>query len=185
MSCLKEVNIIMDLSNSITVFQGAEIKNASLKRQIRKIDKKRRLIRNEIAFVEDKRSMNNDYQENDYCALGTDWYIYFTVEENNVIIESFQSASPSNASLHALEMISFFKALFLTYPEYNYRASLNKSSLRLYETALNHKIIEEIGRHSERYSMYLDCTFRITGLFITKYNSNKNLNLNPKKNQKI
>ncbi len=147
----------METADRIKILQGKEIHE--VKNVIRKIDKNRRLHHNGISFAE-KESIAEKYEDNDFCVLGTGWYMFYRVENGTVMIECLQSLDDKNTLTHAVEITAVLKELLRAYRDDEFKALLNKNSLRMYNLALKKGYIEPISFASERYDLYGACSFK-------------------------
>lgn len=161
----------METSSKVKIYRGQEIKEQEVQKIIKHIDKNRNLRRNGIAF--DDKNENEDFDDCDFCVLGTGWYLFYRVENHRVTIESFQSIDNKEKSRHALEMIAVFKELLLAYNDYTFSALLNKNSVRLYKLVKEKGYIKELYYKADKYDSFIDCRFRVSSAFIEKYAQNK------------
>lgn len=142
----------------IKLYQGYEIDSDFVKKKIDEIDNSR-LPENVVSHFVREDYYSTIYEENEFCILGEDWFLLYSVEGKDFAIDFLESKCDyKNALKRSIEMLAVFRKLLSTYKSYHFSANLNKFSYPLYDLALKKSMIIESYRDGT-YPEQIDVEF--------------------------
>ncbi len=97
--------------------------------------------------------------ENDYCAVGSGWFIVYRVDSYCIYISVLAATDDMNKGVRALEMLSFFKAMLNRYRGRTFHAAMNKQSLKIYKSFLKRDLLHEIYQEKNEDEEFKDTYF--------------------------
>lgn len=151
------------MNTDLQIFQGEKIANRDLQKRIDEIDLSRVVNLPNYSITEDECvDYDVDYDDNNYCVLGFDWYLFYTVEDNTVFIDFVQSCNyEENLFKRSIEMLKCIKMLLLKYKDYSFNALLNEYSLPLYNILLKREMIIEQYREDDDDGKHVNVEFSV------------------------
>jgi len=148
------------MNRNILWLQGSEMDNQLVQNRINAIHDSR--IPEKVLKKNIVAKFHTFYEENEYCALGSDWFLIYRVEDNNVFIEFIESLNSNEEVFErGIEMLDVFKKLLLTYLDYNFFAYLNSFSRPFYELAISKGLILEIENENNEVKFKVQPRFKL------------------------
>lgn len=165
------------MRSSIQVLRGKKIENTMVQSKIEAIHNSWIAIEN-APFEDENIEFSVEYDENQYCILGSDWFLIYSIDDTEVferkslIIDFFEAMRTSeNPFRRSVEMIMAFKMLARNYGRCLIEASVNSYSFPFYELFLRKEFICKYYEEEASDSKYRTMLFY--------FNSNKLLRTKP------
>lgn len=156
------------VGNSIQVLRGSEIENKNVQEKIEAIHNS--WIGNDNAPFEDEDiEFNVNYSDNEYCILGSDWFLYLTVEDDlevyerkTLYIDFFEAMKTcENSFRRSVEMYMTFKMLGRKYKDFFFETDVNSYSISFYELFLRKGLIRKYYEEEPSDSKYRTMEFTL------------------------
>ena len=154
------------MSKAIQVLRGKEIGDTKVQEKIETIHNSWLSIENP-PFEDESIEFGVVYEEDEYCILGSDWFLFYTVEaheevENILFIDFFEATQYcENQFRRSIEMFMAFKMLARKYKDFLIEADANQYSFPFYELFLRKGLIAKFCEEAPNDSRYRNVQFYI------------------------